>query len=382
MNFIKRRIKYYINKKISKMTHTVMRVIVLLCLVSILTGCTRRNEDVGNVNLSTTEVNTEQILVSTEEIYGDDLEYYESVNPEESDNFDCNIPEYSGVLSVIINNNIPQIDINDADNGYFIQLSELDDLGRCGVAYMCVDYDNLPTEEREEIGHIKPSGWHTVKYPEQIADLYLYNRCHLLMYALSGLNGDERNLITGTRQLNADMNGGMLYYEDMVLDYVKETKNHVLYRVTPIFDGDNLVAKGVQMEALSVEDNTICFNVFIYNVQDGIEIDYKTGESWIKNEDSLPNAENEDIEYISDDIIVDEKTEELPNVENDSLEGLQDTENVEYMEYKYILNTNTMKVHNVGCDSVNDIAKHNKMECNDDIDTLIEKGYTKCKRCF
>lgn len=189
------------------------------------------------------------------------------------------IPAYSGSLSVVINDNIPDLDKKDAETGIFIKLSELDELGRCGTAYMCAGPETLATEERGEIGHVKPSGWHTVKYPDVIPERYLYNRSHLLMYALSGLNDDERNLITGTRQLNADTDAGMLHYEDIVLDYIEDTGNHVLYRVTPVFTGDNLLADGVHMEALSVEDDTISFNVFVYNVQNGINIDYATGDS-------------------------------------------------------------------------------------------------------
>lgn len=189
------------------------------------------------------------------------------------------IPAYSGSLSVVINDNNPDLDKKEAESGAFISLSELDGLGRCGTAYMCAGPETLATEERGEIGRVKPSGWHTVKYPDVIPERYLYNRSHLLMYALSGLNDDERNLITGTRQLNADTDAGMLHYEDMVLDYIEDTGNHVLYRVTPVFTGDNLLADGVHMEALSVEDDSISFNVFVYNVQDGISIDYATGDS-------------------------------------------------------------------------------------------------------
>ena len=189
------------------------------------------------------------------------------------------IPVYNGHLSVNINDNRPNLEKEDASTGAFIRLSELDSLGRCGTAYMCAGPETLPTEERGEIGHVRPSGWHTVKYPEVIPDRYLYNRSHLLMYALSGLNDDERNLITGTRQLNADQDAGMLHYENIVLDYIKETGNHVLYKVTPVFAGDNLVADGVLMEALSVEDDQVSFCVFVYNVQDGVNINYKTGES-------------------------------------------------------------------------------------------------------
>ena len=180
------------------------------------------------------------------------------------------IPKYSGHLSVNINDNKPNLKKEDASAGTFIRLSELDSLGRCGTAYMCAGPETLPTEERGEIGHVRPSGWHTAKYPDVIPDRYLYNRSHLLMYALSGLNDDERNLITGTRQLNADRFAGMLHYENIVLDYIKETGNHVLYRVTPVFSGNNLLADGVLMEALSVENNDVSFCVFVYNVQDGV----------------------------------------------------------------------------------------------------------------
>lgn len=376
MHYIKRKVKYHIKKEVRKKISNVVKLGFLMCIISVLVGCNKN--DTNNVHTSAKDNLTEQIpSASSGDVYGNDLDYYDNGNYEFSEV--CNIPEYNGTLSVVINNNVPQINIEDAENGYFIQLSEQDELGRCGVAYMCVDYDKLPTEERGEIGHIKPSGWHTVKYPEQIPDLYLYNRCHLLMYALSGLNDDERNLITGTRQFNADTDGGMLYYENIVLDYVTRTKNHVLYRVTPIYDGDNLVAKGVQMEALSVEDDAVSFNVFVYNVQNGIEIDYKTGESWVKNDYVKPNAENEYIEEISDNIITNDITEDIKVEENDSLDGLENDENT---EYKYILNTNTMKIHLTDCDSVNDISENNKIRSNDDIDILMEEGYVKCKRCF
>lgn len=176
------------------------------------------------------------------------------------------------------NGHIPEFDESEYTTEPFERYSELDKLGRCGTAYANVCKELMPTEEREAIGHIKPSGWHTVKYPEVIEDNYLYNRCHLIGYQLTGENDNEKNLITGTRYLNVE---GMLPFENMVADYVRETGNHVLYRVTPVFEGDNLVASGVQMEAWSVEDAGagICFNVFVYNIQPGIEIDYATGES-------------------------------------------------------------------------------------------------------
>lgn len=187
------------------------------------------------------------------------------------------IPAYSGSPYVAINNNVPFFADNDMTTTAFETYSSLDTLGRCGVAYANVCTEIMPTEERGAIGQVKPSGWHTVKY-DIVSGKYLYNRCHLIGYQLSAENANTKNLITGTRYLNTE---GMLPFENMVADYVKETNNHVLYRVTPMFDGNNLVASGVLMEAKSVEDNGdgILFNVYCYNVQPGITIDYATGES-------------------------------------------------------------------------------------------------------
>ena len=190
----------------------------------------------------------------------------------------ASIPEYSGSPYVTINDNVPQFLETDMSTTSYEYYSDLDNLGRCGVVYACIGRDIMPTEERGEIGQVKPSGWHTVKYPDIIKDLYLYNRCHLIGYQLAGENANTKNLITGTRYMNVD---GMLPFENKIADYVQETGNHVMFRVSPIFDGDNLLASGVQMEAKSVEDNGegILFNVFCYNVQPGIIIDYTSGES-------------------------------------------------------------------------------------------------------
>ena len=200
-----------------------------------------------------------------------DLSYSTISNIEE-------LEEYDGVNKVIIiNNNVPFFTDEDKVLTSFEQYSELDYLKRCGTAFANVSIDTMPTEERKSIGQIKPSGWHTIKY-DFIDQLYLYNRCHLIAFSLTGENDNEKNLITCTRQMNANI---MTEYENKVANYVRKTKNHVLYRVTPIFEKDNLIATGVEIEALSVEDNGngISFNVFIYNVQDRIKIDYKTGNS-------------------------------------------------------------------------------------------------------
>lgn len=192
------------------------------------------------------------------------------------------IPDYTGNMSIVINNNEPMFDEKLKNTNSFESYSRLDSLNRCGVAIANIGIDLMPTEKRESIGMIKPSGWHTIKY-DIINDKYLYNRCHLIGYQLTGENANDKNLITCTRQMNTI---GMLEYENMVANYIKDTKNHVLYRATPIFEDNNLIAKGIVLEALSIEDNGkgIKFNVFIYNVQDGIEIDYLTGESRLSEE--------------------------------------------------------------------------------------------------
>lgn len=188
------------------------------------------------------------------------------------------VPEYSGQAYAIINHDDPFFLESEMTTEIYVQLSELDSLGRCGIAMMCAGMETLPEGERGSIGSIKPSGWMQAKYPELIDEGpgYLYNRAHLLMWALSGVNDDPRGLITGTRYLNVE---GMLPNEEQVLDYIEDTGEHVMYRVTPVFSGDNLVADGVLMEAASVESDGLRFCRYAYNVQPGIEIDYETGES-------------------------------------------------------------------------------------------------------
>lgn len=202
------------------------------------------------------------------------------------------IPDYSGKATIEINDNQPEFSDDDFITDSYESYSKLDDEGRCQTAQACVGKDIMPTKKRGSIGMVKPTGWHTVKY-DTVDGKYLYNRCHLIAYQLTGENANEKNLITGTRYFNVE---GMLPYEEMVGDYVRETGNHVLYRVTPVFEGDSQVAKGVQMEAISVEDQgkDIEFNVFVYNVQPGIAIDYQTGESRLASEKTTTASETKD----------------------------------------------------------------------------------------
>lgn len=205
-----------------------------------------------------------------------------------------NIPEYSGNPYTKINGNVPNISESELQTETYETYSELDELGRCGTAEAVLGLETMPTEDRGSIGMVKPSGWQTIRYDGIVDGNYLYNRCHLIAFQLSSENANEKNLITGTRYMNVE---GMLPFENVVADYIKETGNHVFYRVTPIFEDDNLVANGVQMEAYSIEDagSGIEFNVFVYNVQPQIEINYATGESRLVEETTRENTTSEEI---------------------------------------------------------------------------------------
>lgn len=248
---------------------------ILVCLFGFISCSSTNISSINNIVQSLENYNSNNIILT---------------NPNENNNYSnidvsniSDIPEYSGEDYIILNNNVPNFSDSDLTTTSFEEYSPLDSLGRCGVAYANVGTDIMPTEKRESISSVKPSGWQSVKY-DIVEGKYLYNRSHLIGYQLTAENANARNLITGTRYFNATL---MLPYENMVADYIKETNNHVLYRVTPLFEGNNLVATGVQMEAKSVEDNGegIEFNVFVYNVQPGITIDYATGNNSLSDEE-------------------------------------------------------------------------------------------------
>lgn len=213
------------------------------------------------------------------DVAGSVLELIQNSQDSTDDSSGEEIPAFSEDAYVVLNGNVPFFTEEEYTTESYESYSDLDDLGRCGVTEACIGVDLMPTEERGDIGSVKPTGWHSVKY-DIVDGKYLYNRCHLIGFQLAGENANKKNLITGTRYLNIE---GMLPFENMVADYVKETENHVLYRVTPIFEDDDLVAQGVVMEGWSVEDegDGICFCIFAYNAQPGITIDYATGDSWL-----------------------------------------------------------------------------------------------------
>lgn len=254
------------------------------------------------------------------------------------------VPAYSGTAFIEVCDNEPQFTDADKARGSFEEYSELDSLGRCGVAFALVGTETMPTEKRGSIGSVKPSGWHTVRYDGVVEDNYLYNRCHLIGYQLTGENANPKNLITGTRYLNTE---GMLPFEDEVANYVDNTGNHVLYRVTPIFEGDNLVASGVQMEAYSVEDAGagVSFNIYCYNVQPGISIDYATGDSALAEDEASRASEEES------------------------------------SGQSYVLDTNTKRFHYPSCSSVESMKSSHRQQFTGTRQELIDKGYTPCGNC-
>ena len=257
------------------------------------------------------------------------------------------LPDYSGDPYVAVNDNVPYFTEDDYTTNSFESYSDLDALGRCGVAYACVGSDLMPTEDRESISSVKPSGWINVEYDGQ----YLYNRCHLIGFQLTGENANEKNLITGTRYMNVD---GMLPFENLVADYVKETNNHVLYRVTPVFEGDNLVASGVLMEAYSVEDSGegVTFCVYAYNVQPGITIDYATGASAAGGEE-VPQ----------------------PSIPAQTTSGSAEEQGT------YVLNTSSMKFHEPDCSGVASMSDANRQDYTGSRQDLIDQGYAPCGIC-
>lgn len=261
-------------------------------------------------------------------------------------NYDLsNIPDYDGKAYVELNGNVPEF--SESEKTYsesFEEYGKLDSLGRCTYAVSCIGKDLMPTEKRGSIGSVKPSGWHISKY-DFVDGKYLYNRCHLIGYQLTAEKANERNLITGTRYLNVE---GMLPFENDVADYIEITNNHVYYKVTPIFEGNNLVANGVQMQAYSVEDNGqgISFNVYCYNVQPGVAIDYATGDNQTVASSSITSTSSDE---------ADKKT--------------------------YIVNTKTKKFHNPDCDGAKKMSSSNKKKYKGTRDSLISNGYSPCQKC-
>ena len=309
----------------------------------------------------------------------------------------ADIPAYSGALCININGGVPGFTAQDEARGAFMQFSELDFEGRCGEAFARIGTDTVSNDKRGDISSVHPSGWVQRKY-SFVDDGMLYNRCHLIAHQLCGEDANERNLITGTRTFNVV---GMLYYEELVGDYVRATGNHVLYRVTPLFAANDLVARGVQMEAKSIEDNgeAVQFNVFVYNVEPGVAIDYVTGESqkWAdtpavasKGEDTITTAAAARAAQAAGESGASSSTgnagESSDAGASDSGSGstsanASDTASSSAEQHDYSLNMKNKKFHLPTCSAANDIAAANRQDFTGTRDELIAKGYSPCGIC-
>lgn len=330
----------------------------------------------------------------------------------------ADIPEYSGALCIEVNNGEPDFTDDDFKRGAFMEFSDLDFEGRCGAAFARIGTDTLSSAPRGDISQVHPSGWEQRRY-DFIDQEMLYNRSHLIAHQLCGEDANEKNLITGTRTMNAV---GMTYYENIVASYVKQTGNHVLYRVTPIFAANDLVARGVQMEAESIEDGgqAVRFNVFVYNVEPGVEIDYVTGES--RESSDVPSVatggeatttgagaqaaagkeassasangpnENARSESASNSTPKSDAESSQANRTNNTASSSdakssggevnsEEGSAVSSELQEYVLNTKSMKFHRPTCSSVDDIANSNKQEVEATRDELISEGYSPCKQC-
>ncbi len=316
---------------------------LLLILSVCLTSCGNQGQTDSGKDSNTQSGTKVAAEDHSAEEKGSDSESYVTVD---------DVPAYSGEPYVEVNDNQPEFTEEELTTVSYEDYSELDELGRCQSAEACIGQDLMPTETRESISSVKPTGWKNKSY-DTVDGGYVYNRCHLIGFQLTGENANEENLITGTRYMNVE---GMLPFEDEVAAYIKETDNHVMYRVTPVFEGDDLIASGVQMQAESVEDDGagISFNVYVYNVQPYVVIDYRTGENWEGDEIAEPEGKWAD------------GTEAEPS----------DTQ-----EQMYILNKNTKKFHKPECSGAKKIKAKNKGEYTGSRQTLIDEGYEPCGNC-
>lgn len=280
------------------------------------------------------------------------------------------IPKFSGKAYTAVNDNKPFFTPEEITDEAFEKYGNLDKKGRCTAAFACLGTEIMPgeDEDRGSISSITPTGWVQAKY-DNVSGKYLYNRCHLIGWQLSAENANKANLITGTKYLNIE---GMLPFENMIADYIKETGNHVMYRVTPIFEGGNVLASGVQLEAYSVEDDGdgICFNVYCYNVQPGITIDYATGSSSLTAGGSSKTTAGQETTKAKTTTTKPKKT-----TTTEAGAGFTNTGT-------YILNTNTKKIHYPSCGSVKRMKAQNKESYTGSLDALLARGYTKCEKCF
>lgn len=373
----------------------------MLSFVIVLSGCGSEKEEAEEIAVATQTTEIEEVAEEKSPHY-------------DSSAFLAQIPEWDGHAFCYLNGNAADFKPNEIWSATQESLDPLDDLGRCGTANSCVGLDGMPTEPRGDISSVEPSGWHTERY-DFVEGEALFNRCHLIGHQLSGDDAVPRNLITGTSYLNRD---GMLQFENAIASYVKGTGNHVMYRVTPVFSGNELIARGVHMQAVSVEDDGhgINFNVFCYNVQPGIDIDYSTGENGLSEDTSMlkkyltgelyelaevhgltagdkatdpasgiaaEDASSEDgsVDSGSDPEVSGQKASDQEASESEAAGSDDAASDSKKYELTYILNTNTHKFHYPDCKSVNDMKEKNKKEVTATREEIMAQGYDPCGNC-
>lgn len=354
----------------------VLALLVAFCIA--LTGCTSSGGGKATSGIKQTVDNAVDVTEESEEETQPTEKPTEAVNTTKPLTL-ADIKPFSGSPYVVINGNQPDFADSEITTKSYEFYSPLDSLGRCGYAMASLSKDTMlkDDEKRGDIGKVTPTGWINNKYDTEIVKGgYLYNRCHLIGWQLSAENANRQNIITGTRYMN---NEGMLPFENMIADYIKDTGNHVMYRVTPMFDGNNLVASGVHLEAYSVEDSGegICVNVFFYNVQDGVIIDYATGENKLANPPVEDDGGNDDA--FGDDV----NNGEGGDSGNDNAGGENggDSSGNEQEQTTYILNTNSKKIHYPDCPSVGKMSDKNKAEYTGSVSDKLAEGYTTCGTC-
>ena len=326
-------------KKTTNRTFTWLLAILLL--VASLSGCAQKQKPVEPPPVETETQAPQPVPAPTTE-----------PATEQASVFDYSqVPPYTEYAYAEINDNVPYFTPSEITTEAFEDYAPLDTLGRCQTAFACLGPETLPTQKRQSISHIKPTGWQTVKYPEYISDNYLYNRCHLIAHELAAEDDNKQNLVTGTRYMNVT---GMLPFENNTAYYIKATGNHVMYRVTPVFIGNELVCRGVLMEGYSVEDEgeSIEFCIFYYNVQPFITINYTDGTSQVAANAPSPTA--------------------APG---------QEAQEQAVQKHKYILNTNSKKIHMPDCSLAEKISEKNKKTVTSSINDLYDQGYTPCGSC-
>ena len=405
-------------------------LLTLLAAVLLCAGCSKANDsgDDGTVDTDAVSTVQQEDLQETDSDIDDEKPSNKNDLLYDKSDFLKNVPEWAGFAFCYINDNVPDFEEDEIWTSTQESLDPLDDLGRCGSANSCIGQDGMPTEPRGDISSVEPTGWHTEKY-DFVEGEMLFNRCHLIGHQLSGDDAVPRNLITGTSYLNRD---GMLPFENAIAAYVKETGNHVMYRVTPVFKGQELISRGVHMEAVSVEDDGagISFNIFCYNVQPGIDINYDNGDNKLSDDSSMleqyqsgkfamipnfngivnvGNSSGEQSDGAGSDV------QKAGEGKNDSGNNAQERNNPEgnnpeksdsakndsankgqansdknqenqnnqqdNKERTYVLNTNTGRFHYPDCKSVKDIADHNKQVVEATRDDLINRGFKSCGNC-